>query len=240
MSHLFRFLADHRDGAWTILDTELHHLKRVLRLRSGDRVEVFDGQGHSGEGILQGITADLATVEVQNPLFFPKSATSIVLAVGALKPGVLEELLPFLIELGVDQIHTFLQENSAKARIHEKAQDRWQRIVVASCKQCKRSWLPTISAWRSLTEFLASGHPGPAYTRYVLSPNAPVSIAACDLSSAKVSAVLGGEMGLSPDETSLLLARDYLPISLGPNVLRAVTAAVAAAAVISTRLHASG
>jgi 16S rRNA (uracil1498-N3)-methyltransferase len=237
MSHLFRFLADHNDGVWTILDTELHHLKKVLRLRTGDQVEVFDGHGHSGEGILQEISGDRAAVEVQNPRFIPKAKSSIAIAVGALKPGVLEELLPFLIELGAEQIHTFLQENSAKARIHEKAQDRWQRIVIASCKQCKRSWVPTVTAWRSLEEFLSNGLFGTDCDRYVLCPDSETSLSTAELRSDKILAVLGGEMGLSAGELNVLIEQGYLPVSLGPHILRAVTAAVAAAAVLAAKLH---
>ena len=237
MSHLFRFLAEHHDGNWTIVDSELHHLKKVLRLRTGDPVEVFDGNGHFGDGTLGEISGDRAEVELKHPHFSPKSTASISLAVGALKPGVLEELLPFLIELGVDQIHTFLQENSAKARIHEKAQERWQRIVVASCKQCKRPWLPTVTAWRSLEECLEAQPVRVDSTRLVLSPDSQLSISACELAYSSVAIVLGGEMGLSLAESQLLAAHNYIAISLGANILRAVTAAVAATAVISTRLH---
>ncbi len=239
MSHLFRFLGNYQDGIWTIDGSELHHLKKVLRLRPGDLVEVFNGCGYSGHGALLEASGELATVGVESTKFSPKMESSLILAIGALKPGTLEETLPFLVELGVDHIHTFLQDHAAKSRIHDKAQERWQRIIVASSKQCKRPWLPTIHAWRSLDDLLNSDVLTSDHVRLTLSPDAEDSLISYPLADKRVMAVLGGELGLHDKELHSLHEKGFSPVSLGPHILRAVTAAIASAGVLSSRfLHA--
>ena len=116
--------------------------------------------------------------------------------------------------------------------------ERWQRILVQSAKQCKRAWLPQIAHYDSvahLTMQLAAND-DPTTTQKILLRGTPGDLALPRLLTARAGRVIvvaGGEKGLASAEEQALLDSGYQPASLGPFVLRAVTAAVAAAATMS-------
>ena len=162
MRHVFRFLGrPTEEDRWVLTDEENHHLSKVLRLEVGDTVEVCNGEGlwasclieHIGKNetrlcVVRSSTGDLAVYQESPPNL------RIVLCIGALKPGSLDEILPHLIELGVDAIHLFHQPGSAKSRLADKATLRWERLIHQSVKQCKRSWIPQVKTHEDLQRLL--------------------------------------------------------------------------------------
>jgi 16S rRNA (uracil1498-N3)-methyltransferase len=239
MQHRFRFLATPRlsdSSIWEIRQgEELQHLRKVLRLQEGAELEVCDGLGRWGIGALTAVGKDLALVKVSRVEIEEEAKPAFLLGVGALQQSTMADLLPFLVELGVDEIHIFLQDGVAKHRLSEGTIERWQRILLSSLKQCKRARLPLLHTWPSLTAFLA--HIQTRGVRgVVLDPESQQSLGSLVFSQDQaICLVLGGEKGFLPSERQLLDSANFSNASLGSYILRAITAAIAAAALISSK-----
>jgi 16S rRNA (uracil1498-N3)-methyltransferase len=236
MKHVFCFLGRHEgNGLWTVNDpTEMEHARKVLRIRAGDAVEVFDGKGTLGRGTVQEIGRDSMSVRSDETRRVGASKSSLGIALGALKPGDLDEVLPALVELGVDKVMVFLQEGTERFRIGEKAHSRWERIILGACKQAKRAWLTQVQTYDDLKIFVKETAVVPA-TRFVLQPAATRSLLSEGVGDGSVIALLGGERGLTSEEEELLASAGFIGVRIGGHILRARTAAVAAAAILGTR-----
>lgn len=238
MRHTYRFLAEQVAGSapeqlWCIRDEEFRHLQQVLRLPVGAEVEVFDGQGCWAQGCLRELRGKEAWVSSASPVFEAAPVAPLCLAVGALKPGFIDELLPSLVELGLDVLHVFMQEAVAKNRLQAKVTERWAKIVIAAAKQSKRARLPQVKAWESFPELLRELKS--QYRRaYVLQPGASQDFLEQLQRDEQqglrggLCAVVGGEKGFAPEEELLLAQQGFQAVSLGPRILRAYTASIAA------------
>ncbi|MGE0175195.1 MAG: 16S rRNA (uracil(1498)-N(3))-methyltransferase [Oligoflexales bacterium] len=236
MKHLFCCFAEPTENdLWKIEPEDVHHLHSVLRHKVGDEVLFMDGKGVKGQGSLaaldhrQGLIKP-THIEKNEPQKYP-----VALILGALKPKVLDELLPTLNELGVDCIIAYRQKHSPKSAFEPKVMQRWLKILQSSSKQCKRSYVPQI--WgidriEEIRERLGSESLG---NRYLLQEDAPVALLDAPLRTAPVVIGLGSESGMPPDETDFFKELGFQPAHLGPNVLRAVTAATAALTVVSLK-----
>ena len=230
-------------------DRELHYLRRVLRLRSGDGFAVVDGQGRLWQACLAHDSALL-----QQPLNQPlqlqaPSELGLQLAVAwPRRDG--ELLLRMATELGIDRIQPLMSDRSVTG-------ERWNSvrttaIVQEAVEQCERLWMPDLAAPLGATSWLAEwGHNGGdlallATTRHGDLPllldrlegfktaQAPVgeSVEHSSRTRRVVSLAIGPEGGWSPAEESLAMAKGWQAVSLGPTILRTATAAVGAAAVL--------
>lgn len=237
--HRFRFFAVRLEaGTWVIRDPEeLLHLAKVLRLDAGAAVEVTDGAGAAGSGVLTTIAKSEARVSVDSESFHEASRRGIVLALGALKHGVFDEILPSLVELGVDAVHIFLQEGCEKSRLAPKAVERWERIAGQALKQCKRVHRPRLVTHSSLAAMLATQSiEMPYHSRLVLTPGVDRGLlpalgdALGQEGGAGVVLAIGSEQGLSAMEMQALRGAGFGEVHCGDGILRAVTAALAAVA----------
>lgn len=238
MGHRFRFIgARGGDGTWRLSGEEARHLGKVLRLDVGAEVEVTDGLGAWALGRVAQLRATEALIEeVGGAQVEPRPAAPLIMAIGALKPGGVDEILPALTELGVDRLWIFQQAETAKTRLSDKVVERWRRIVTQAVKQCKRSWVPELETFASLEAVAErAGALGPA-VRVALAQGGTETLLARlarEGTETPVVVVCGGEKGLSPEEEETLRRAGFSEQRLGPHVLRAVTAAVAAAAVVA-------
>ena len=235
MSHLFRFIGtQHSATSWSLEGDEAHHFNKVLRLSEGARVEVTDGCGRWAEGVVSTVEARSVHVSVGNTQVSDPVRLRLEIALGALRPGAIDEILPMLCELGVDRLHVFGQVGVAKARLGEKVVDRWHRILTQSIKQCKRPWLPDVREHASVAEMLAATK-GAETHRFCLHPEGATNLpAALNLATGgTVLAMVGGEKGFDPSEEQMIADAGIARVTLGTGILRAVTAAVATAAVLS-------
>lgn len=236
MKHVFRFVGmSNADGSWQITDSaEIEHARKVLRIKEGDAVEVFDGRGAFGHGLVTSVERDHITVRVEETQKAKAPTVKIRLGIGALKPGDLDEVLPALVELGVDEVLVFHQEGTEKFRLAEKAVARWEKIVLAAAKQCKRPWFTQVRTFDSLDSLLKDDAVQHS-ERLVLLPQASQSIGAHAVESMDVVAVIGGERGLTESEEKTLNGAGFKGVCLGKGILRASTAVIAAAAILGCR-----
>lgn len=259
MSHRFRFLGEEsKPGTWILSEDEAHHLQKVLRLSVGTEVEVTNGRGLWALGVVQEIKSKEVLIATESSQVEAEHAPRLILAIGALKPGGIDEILPMLTELGADEVLVFGQDDAQKSRLAPKALERWQRILIQAVKQSKRSRVPTLRVLRSVDELIASevtradlGGDIDLGQRHVclLNEHATQSLAAnlrltwqerlreSEEAMARLGApgqlllIAGGEKGFSGRELALFAALHVPRVKLGPFILRAVTAAVAAMAV---------
>jgi len=206
------------------------HVVRVLRLRSGDVLTLFNGRGgeyaasidklHGGEVTLS--VGEHRPIERESP--FP-----LTLAQGVSRGERMDLVVQKATELGVARLVPVLTERSV-VRLDTEQADRksshWRAIVTAACEQCGRNRLPEVALPAQLREFLRqSAGDG---VRLLLSPEATRRIEDAPRSATGVTVLIGPEGGLSEAEQEDALAAGFTAVNLGPRVLRTETAAIAA------------
>jgi 16S rRNA (uracil1498-N3)-methyltransferase len=217
-------------------EEEVAHLTKVLRLPVGAEVEATDGRGNWCVGRLAAVGSREAAITAETEGYRASHSKRLVLALGALKHGAFDEILPGLVELGVDQIRIFLQEGADRTRIAPKAVDRWARIARQALKQCKRVHLPEIAVHGSLAALLTAVGEEAGLAKLVLEPSADQGLLSAlgagfaPAGATGVVLVVGGEQGLSAGELGALRSQGFIGTSCGDGILRAVTAALAAVA----------
>jgi 16S rRNA (uracil1498-N3)-methyltransferase len=216
-------------------DAEAHHL-RVRRAEGELRVELRDGAGLAGAGVVR-LEGKSATVLVERAERV-SPAVPLRLAVGAGDRDRFGWLVEKAAELGVTDIHPVDTERTAgvATRVRAGTLDKLRRRGVEALKQCGGLWAPTVHEPEPLREFLARTFPGERWLADA-SGTAPPALAA----STPLTAVIGPEGGLTEEEWAAAAASGYRPVRLGPFTLRFETAALAAAAYASAaRIGAGG
>jgi 16S rRNA (uracil1498-N3)-methyltransferase len=231
VQHRYRFIGSPKDDThWQIVGDEANHLRKVLRLAVGEDVEVADGRGAWIYGKIRMLTNQDVLVEMEEAFFEAEEKAPVTIAFSALKPASVDDLLPLLCELGVDRIGVFVAEGVAKNRVSDKVVKRWERILTSSIKQCKRAYLPQLSTFDHLDQWLINVPP--AAQKVFLDPQGSAKLQdALQTWGAKgpLSIALGGEKGLTAGEEAALKKAGFVGVTMGPNILRAYTAAVGAA-----------
>jgi 16S rRNA (uracil1498-N3)-methyltransferase len=234
MSHRFRFLG-RRLGPeqWELLPDEWHHLLKVLRLPVGSDVEIADGAGYVALARLSHAGKNDGELAIESETFFsaPPARSHVTLAIGALKPQSADELLPYLIELGMDGIEVFASQSVDKNRMQDKVRERWDRIATAAMKQCKRPWAPVISWTDSLHALVEKAATFP--NKIFLDPEGEYNLARWQpAQEGPTLAVIGSEKGLDADEVQALREAGFVGCRIEGSILRATTAAIASAALL--------
>lgn len=203
------------------------HVK-VLRLTVGEAVTVFDGTGGEWCGEL----LDSRTLQLHRHQTVEREAQAhVMLAVGMPANERMDALVEKAVELGVARIQPLLTRRSVLRLQGERAERRvvhWQGVAVAACEQCGRNRVPEVAPVASLPDWLGQlGGDSAVSHRCLLSPvaTAPLQPLARGESAWMVS---GPEGGLDDEETALLQRAGFRAVSLGPRVLRADTAPLAA------------
>lgn len=230
-AHLFVGSAADLTDRLEVVGDDGRHLARVLRLRPGETVTVADGAGvwrpyrvGAVDGVTVGLTAVAGADREPDPA--PRLAVAFALTKGE-KPDLTVQKLT---ELGVDRILPVLADRSVSRPDAAKGPvvaERWRRIAREAARQCRRATLPAVEELRPLGDL--AGHPGLVVAERGGRPAA--DLPAPD--GGEVLVVIGPEGGLSDAEVGAL--RPWARLGLGPTVLRAETAAIAAAALLAAR-----
>jgi len=203
----------------------------VLRLRRGDNVVVFSGEGGEFSAELTRVSRDdvrarlisIQAVERESPL-------TITLAQCLSSSDRMDITLQKSTELGVSRIVPIASQRSVVKLSNERADRRvvhWRNVLVAACEQCGRNRVPEIDAITDFADFL--GVPGGEGRRLLLAPDASRNLRDLEPSRA-VMLLVGPEGGLAPEERRQAEARGFVPIRFGPRTLRTETAPLAAIA----------
>ena len=212
---------------------EAHHAAHVLRLKPGDTINVFDGRGHEAQARIEEIATDAVRLAILQRSRTAPLRCRITLAQAVPKKSM-DLIVQKATELGVAAIVPLISERTV-VQLDEDAKkiDRWRAIALDACKQCNNNWLPEISPPQKARDFL--GAPGKFDLKLIgsLQPDAqPLKTILSNTPALQhsnppsVLVVIGPEGDFTPAELNLAKSAGCLPLSLGPLVLRAETAAL--------------
>ena len=214
------------------------HVARVLRLRAGARLVLFDGSGADFPAEISEIAGSRVRARIDGCVAGqPESPLAVTLVQAVSRGERMDWTLQKATELGVRRIQPVFAARSV-VRLDERQGERrlrhWQAVVASACEQCGRSVLPVMEPPTELARYLAA--PRGAGLRLVLSPDAGTSVAAVagrlDRDAAGVELLIGPEGGLEATELAAATRAGFEPAGLGPRVLRTETAGIAALAVL--------
>jgi 16S rRNA (uracil1498-N3)-methyltransferase len=206
---------------------------QVLRLQPGDALTLFDGRGGEYDAVVEHMGRSEVRVQVQGHRDVEcEAAVAVHLALGMPANERMDWLVEKATELGVASIQPLLAERSVLRLAGERAQKKqahWQGVAIAACEQCGRNRVPLVHPMQPLATWLT----GQAQPGLVLSLRPGTRPLAALAHGAAVTLLSGPEGGLSPSEENEALLRGWMPVQLGPRVLRAETAPLAALAVLT-------
>ncbi len=222
------------EGAHLALPAGATRHVQVLRMQPGETVTLFDGRGGQWQATITRMGRSEVKVEVGTHAPIEREAGRAVwLAPGMPANERMDWLVEKATELGVAGIAPLITERSVLRLSGERAerkQAHWQGVAAAACEQCGRNRVPQIDTPRSLADWLAAPV-APTLRRLVLSLEGdarPLSQAVAGDTHEAVLLLSGPEGGLSAQEVGQARAAGFEPVTLGPRVLRAETAPLAA------------
>jgi len=205
----------------------------ALRLRPGDAVVLFNGDGHESAATLTGIGKRGAAAFVRERRAVDReSPLEVHLAQGVCAGDRMDLVLQKATELGVASIQPLATARSV-VRLSSERQERrethWQNVAVAACEQCGRNRIPEVKPRVEFGEFL--GRLSGEGTRMLLAPDGDATIRAL-APRAPVTVLIGPEGGLAPEERELAARAGFSAVRFGPRILRTETAPLAALAAL--------
>jgi 16S rRNA (uracil1498-N3)-methyltransferase len=230
-----RFFVDaiHRGHAQIVGD-EAHHLTRVLRVEPGQQFEISDNHSvYLAE--VESARKDLVSFSVREKMAAPQPPVRTTLVVSLIRFERFEWMLEKATELGVERVVPMQTERSEKGleRAAEKRLSRWNRIAREASEQSRRARLPEIGAPLLFGDALQLE----ADYRYMLEETQAQPILAALPASRKegdaVAFLVGPEGGWTDRERVLIASAGWRPVSLGAEILRAETAAIAVLSIVN-------
>ena len=233
-------------GAGALEGDEAKHCARILRKQAGDRIIVFDGEGSEATAEIAAISARRVELKILERRHRPAPAVSISLIQAIPKGGNMEWIIEKAVELGVNAIFPVFTEHTVvrlDAKEAAKKQEKWRRVALEACKQCGQNWLPRIHA---PAPFLATLDPPPGHDLKIIAALQPDSRPLKSMLAEQragnrepraLCLAIGPEGDFTPAEYAAARAHGFVPITLGPLVLRVETAALCAMALVVQELR---
>jgi len=231
-------------AAWTsphltLTGDEAQHCSRVMRKQPGDSIEIFDGAGRVAACEITHVSKSEVQAKITAETRIEPFQTAIHLLPALIKAEPFEWLLEKAVELGAASIQPVVTE---RAVIHldaaqtEKKLAKWRRHMIESAKQCHTPFVPELKApitFAASLKHSAAFKLIPALSEHTrtLKQVLPASKPNC------VAALIGPEGDFTAEEEAQAFKAGYVPITLGPLVLRAETAAIATLAILGHELR---
>lgn len=214
-------------------ETSSHHLLRVLRLKPGESLLLFNGNGKEYRAILEEAGKKQATVLVQDSRQPDReSKLHITLGQGVSRGERMDFVLQKSVELGVGSITPLWTKRSQvqlSGKRLEKRLNHWRGVIRSACEQSGRVYLAKLNGATKLPDWFSVNRK--QSLQLVLDPSASLQLS--DLAPAReIRILIGPEGGLQSDEISMAEASGFQRIRLGPRILRTETAALATVAAI--------
>ena len=219
-----------------LVGKQARYLGRVLRVRVGDGVQVFNGDDGEFSAEVLAVTKGTVRLTIVAPVDNgAESPLKVHLVQGISRGERMDFVLQKATELGAKRITPVLTEYGVvklDAQRAGKRREHWQRIAESACEQCGRVRPPLVDAPIALNRWFGESH-GDS-TQLVLRPGVQKRLADVDAPATKVCLLIGPEGGLSDKEYGDARAAGFDEVSLGPRVLRTETAAVAALTIVQS------
>jgi 16S rRNA (uracil1498-N3)-methyltransferase len=235
----FLFSSDYRVGdIVTLCQKESHHIRKVLRLHPGEKVELFDGSGalHSAEIVELGKSVQVHIISSKRIGLRQKS--ELWLGQGVVKTKQMELLLQKCTELGVNGFAPFISSRCQGNLVEQSRQkdDRWLRIIDEACKQCFRPQPMTLfglQRFGEVTEKKSSDQDTLKLLFWEKEREISLADFSADIKSCpSVKLLFGPEGGFTDSEIKEARLAGWQTVGLGQRILRAETAAMAAVAIV--------
>ncbi|RZQ55292.1 16S rRNA (uracil(1498)-N(3))-methyltransferase [Pseudidiomarina tainanensis] len=210
-----------------------NHVGRVLRMSAGQQLELFNGDGSNYAATITEATKRAVQVKIDAVTTnVSESAVHIHLAQGISRGDRMDFVLQKSVELGVAEITPLFTERCGVKLSGErllKKQQQWQKIVIAACEQSGRSRVPMVHTPVSFSQWLQQL---PSGLRLTLDPYAQKPLRDLAEQPQQLTLFIGPEGGLSEQEVVSASEHGFLPVRLGPRILRTETAALTALSII--------
>ncbi|OYW78238.1 MAG: hypothetical protein B7Z37_00065 [Verrucomicrobia bacterium 12-59-8] len=223
----------------TLTGDEAQHCGRVMRKQPGDVIEIFDGAGRVAVCEITHVSKSEVLSKITSESRLAPFQTSIHLLPALIKAEPFEWLLEKAVELGAASVQPVITERTVihlDAAQTEKKLAKWRRHMIESAKQCHTPFIPELHAPISLTagvKFQADLKLIPALSEH----SRTLKLALPASRPKSVAVMIGPEGDFTTDEEVQAFAAGFLPITLGPLVLRAETASIATLAILGHELR---
>lgn len=231
--------AELREDRVRVEGDRAHHLRRVARVRDGERVVLFDGEGRERDAEVRGADAQGVELEARSEprVGVRRDAARVTWLQGVPKGDKLDAIARQATELGVERLIPVWTQRSVPVERADRVRarhDRLRRVVEEAARQCGRADLPAVDPPCDLATALAAA--SGCALRLVAWERASRPLEDLpDPAGGGVAVLSGPEGGISDDEARQAEAQGWVCVSLGPRILRAETVAPALLAVLSAR-----
>ena len=224
-------------GSFDLPPDAAYHAARVLRLRVGNRVEIFDGLGNECRGVIAELGGKRVVVgEIRTVNTDRESPLPVMVAQALSSSEKMDWVIQKATELGVTEIQPLDTERSVARLTAERAAKRlehWRQVAISACEQCGRNVLPSIHAPLDIMVWLQQIKELPD-AKFILLPEGAASLHAQAKPQGKVVLLIGAEGGFTQAESDSALRCGFTPIRMGARVLRTETAAIAGLTALQT------
>jgi len=226
-----RFFADITDNGQAIITgQDVRHITGPLRKRHGDTLLIRDDT--------QGYTARISTIKPGEVILdilsldelHDRGINLIHLGVSIIDLKEMDVLLRYVTELGVSHIHPIIAARSNIRKIPPKRIQRWHDIIREALKQCQRKSVPVLHETTTLVDFVRYDFNDVGLVRLVTCFDAADMVN--DYHGRDVCVLVGPEGGFTSEEMGVISANDFHQVNMGRSILRTVTAAITAVAVL--------
>ena len=216
----------------TLNSERAHYLRTVLRLKKGDALTVFNGRGCEFAATVREMQREAVRIELgERHDLDQESPLKTHLGLGISRGERMDLAIQKSVELGASEITPLFTERCV-VRLDEARQEHrvqhWQKVAQSACEQCGRNRVPVLNPPVGLSRWieLAQG------VRLILHPYGGKRLHELDRPGGPVTLLSGPEGGFSENERLWAMQKGFIPLRLGPRILRAETAALAALAAI--------
>lgn len=221
-----------------VFDEDYNHIVNVLRMKEGDNINLFNGDGYNYHYCIDKINKkNIEARLIEKNDNFKENCVEVSLFQAFIKPDNMELIAQKLTELNVDNLY-FFSSDYTNLKCKETIIDKLKRVSAEACKQCERSRLLNISSVGKFDNMLSVLSNFDAIIFAYEKSNKNFKTAIENLKAKKVAVIVGPEGGFSEAEKeSLLKLKNVLEVSISRNILKAETASIMLASVLMYELN---
>jgi len=206
-----------------------HHVATVLRMKTGEALILFNGRGGCYQAVINMMEKRKVEVTIgEHHAEERESPLSITLAQAVMRGQHMDYALQKAVELGVQRIVPLLCIHGNVKLDRDQQQNRhehWLKIIISACEQCGRNQIPLLSTPLRFADWVGVDQ---SELKLILHPRNGVRLANLQSQCNTLTLLAGPEGGFSDDEVDCAARHGYQPVTLGPRILRAESAALAA------------